>query len=213
MLDSAIDITGKWFNKNTGKTVNVRNSVMDNDQMIIMTEYGAISSEEFMRDYIQVSDDMFDESGNKIGSEKVTKDDFKIDKKLPLKKPEINLETTAFDNLENFNLNINEQENNYTPVKTKNVNIIDNNQIKIKQYDESIIKFFNKIKTKPEINIFIKWNDFPFDKLNTLIEYLDIDKNDIISYIKENYLQNDEELTNSIKNTFFNNSEDEETLE
>ena len=213
MLDSAIDITGKWFNKNTGKTVNVRNSVMDNDQMIIMTEYGAISSEEFMRDYIQVSDDMFDESGNKIGSEKVTKDDFKIDKKLPLKKPEINLETTAFDNLENFNLNINEQENNYIPVKTKNVNITDNNQIEIKQYDESIIKFFNKIKTKPEINIFIKWNDFPFDKLNTLIEYLDIDKNDIISYIKENYLQNDEELTNSIKNTFFNNSEDEEAFE
>lgn len=196
MLDTNFDISGKWFNKRTGETVNVRNSIMDGDKLLIMTEKGVIPAEIFMDEYIQVSEDMFNEAGEKIGNSEITNDDFKIENnnvQTNFTKPEINLETTAFDNLTNIS----------------NDNLLV--EAKKNKYDEAIVKFFSKIKTKPEINIFIKWNDFPFDKLNTLIEYLDIEQDSVISYIKENYLQNDEELTNSIKNTFFNNSEDEES--
>lgn len=206
MLDTSFDITGKWFNKNTGNTVNVRNSVMDGDHLIIMTDRGAISSEDFMRDYIQVSDDMFNEEGKKIGTETANKEIFTSNKRteIPKHKPEINLETTAFDSFD--------QEYHLEDSKklSNNVQQIEKN-IKKQKFDPAIEKFFNKISTKPSIKIDITWDNFPIDKLNTLIEYLDIDENDIISYIKETYLQDDEELINSIRNTFFNKSENEES--
>lgn len=206
MLDSSFDISGKWFNKNTGNTVNVRNSVMDGDHLIIMTDRGPISSEEFMRDYIQVSDDMFSEDGRKIGTEKADKEIFINNKptEIPKHKPEINLETTAFDSFD--------QEYHLEDTKklSNNVQSIEKN-IKKQEFDPAIEKFFNKISTKPSIKIDITWDNFPIDKLNTLIEYLDIDENDIISYIKKTYLQDDKELTNSIRNTFFNKTENEES--
>ena len=62
-------ISGKWMNKMTGDTVIVKNSVMDGEEMVIMTNKGVLNMSEFSMNYIQVSDEVYDEHGNVVGNE------------------------------------------------------------------------------------------------------------------------------------------------
>ena len=64
--NNGMGITGTWMNKRTGQKVNVRQSVQDGDNMIIITDRGQISMDVFSRDYIQASDEIYDESGKVI---------------------------------------------------------------------------------------------------------------------------------------------------
>ena len=57
-MDEMMQIQGDWINKNTGQKIHVKNSVIDGDQMIIITNLGQLSMDEFSRNYIQVSDDI-----------------------------------------------------------------------------------------------------------------------------------------------------------
>jgi hypothetical protein len=60
-------ISGKWMHKTTGETIIVNNSVMDGDQMILVTNVGMLNMAEFSENFIQVSDDIYDESGKVVG--------------------------------------------------------------------------------------------------------------------------------------------------
>ena len=55
---SGMGLTGKWMNKRTGKAVNIRQTIQDGDNMIIISDQGQIPMEVFSRDYVQVSDDI-----------------------------------------------------------------------------------------------------------------------------------------------------------
>ena len=71
-MNDMMQIQGEWMNKNTGQKIRVRNSIIDGDQMIIITNMGQISMEEFSRNYIQASDEVYDDEGNVIATEKMT---------------------------------------------------------------------------------------------------------------------------------------------
>jgi hypothetical protein len=71
----AMGISGIWMNKRTGQKVNVRQSVQDGDNMIIITDRGQISMEVFSRDYIQASDEIYDESGKVIDNKPMEMDE------------------------------------------------------------------------------------------------------------------------------------------
>ena len=71
-MDDMMQIQGEWMNKNTGQKIRVRNSIIDGDQMIIITNMGQISMEEFSRNYMQASDEVYDDKGNVIATEKMT---------------------------------------------------------------------------------------------------------------------------------------------
>lgn len=73
--NSGMDIAGSWMNKRTGQKVNVRQSVQDGDNMIIITDKGQISMEVFSRDYIQASDEIYDESGKVIDNKPMEMDE------------------------------------------------------------------------------------------------------------------------------------------
>lgn len=73
--NNGMDIAGSWMNKRTGQKVNVRQSVQDGDNMIIITDKGQISMEVFSRDYIQASDEIYDESGKVIDSKPMEMDE------------------------------------------------------------------------------------------------------------------------------------------
>ena len=73
--NNGMDIAGSWINKRTGQKVNVRQSVQDGDNMIIITDKGQISMEVFSRDYIQASDEIYDESGKVIDSKPMEMDE------------------------------------------------------------------------------------------------------------------------------------------
>ena len=73
--NNGMGITGTWMNKRTGQKVNVRQSVQDGDNMIIITDKGQISMEVFSRDYIQASDEIYDESGKVIDNKPMEMDE------------------------------------------------------------------------------------------------------------------------------------------
>lgn len=52
------DIQGPWLDRRTGRTVMVRDMIMDGDTMCVISEIGQIDPEEFQQYYIKVGDDV-----------------------------------------------------------------------------------------------------------------------------------------------------------
>lgn len=160
--DSGIGISGRWLNKRNGQMINIRNSVMDGDNMIIITDKGQISMTEFSRDYIQASDDIYDETGKVIGHEEVKHEDY--------------AENPDWLQIQEM-MNTPHMHNVNQPAKP----VINTN-------DQIIKKVFDKLTTYPKINVDIKWDDFPEAQMQTLVNFLDISIDDISKYIIKNYV-------------------------
>ena len=183
--DGGIGISGRWLNKRTGQTINIRNSVMDGDNMIIITDKGQISMTEFSRDYIQASDDIYDESGKVIGYAEV--------------KPEDYGENSDWLQIKEM-MNTSHMSNVNQPEKTS-----------INTNDQIIKKVFDKLTTYPKINVDIKWDDFPEAQMQTLVNFLDISIDDISKYIIKNYVNAEAlalEITEILKSKLNKNIEE-----
>ena len=178
---SGMGLTGKWMNKRTGKAVNIRQTIQDGDNMIIISDQGQIPMEVFSRDYVQVSDDIYDDSGKVVGHEEATNSDIGA---------------------------IEEYEKMYgvdplVPQVTSTVAPINNEQI--------IKKVFDKLSSYPQIDVNIKWDNFPEAQINTLVEFLDVNIDDISAYIIKNYVNAEAlalEITEVLKNKLHKNIED-----
>jgi len=72
---SGMGIEGIWMHRQTGQKIRINQTVQDGDNMIIITDKGQLPMEIFSRDYIQVSDDIYDESGKVVGKAEPTNDD------------------------------------------------------------------------------------------------------------------------------------------
>lgn len=193
-------ISGKWLNKTTGTVVNVRDSIIDGDNMIIITDKGQIPMYEFSNDYIQASENIYDERGNIIGKEDVDLKDFQVITPKMIQDAEKAKQdfNDEFINLDEFVNNDNVDTESITnitvdkPNQIKECDIIERVEVKqvSKNYD-IIDKVFNKIKSTPEISIDLKWEDFPKEQINTLINYLDVNINEIGEYIINKYINYD----------------------
>lgn len=178
--DMGAMISGKWMNKINGNVINVRDTTIDGDSMILMTDQGMLSMEEFTNNYIQVSDEIYDESGNVIKNEKPQISEIIQSPKIPNSASHM-LPTDAQDFLEQKTTNNTPKENEQNT------------------YQDNIIKkFFDKIDSKPTINISIIWDELPINELNTLVKFLDVDKKDIAQFIVDKYL-NREQITNAME--------------
>ena len=161
-------ISGTWMNKRTGQKINVRQSIQDGDNMIIITDKGQISMDVFSRDYIQSSDEVYDESG-------------KVIDRVPM---EMDEDLNAIMNYENGGGNYNMQPIQQAP--------------KVNPNDQIIKKVFDKLTTFPEVDVNVKWDEFPEAQINTLVNFLDVKIDDIAKYIINNYV-NSQALSDSIK--------------
>jgi hypothetical protein len=63
------------MHRQTGQKIRINQTVQDGDNMIIITDKGQLPMEIFSRDYIQVSDDIYDDSGKVVGKAEPTNDD------------------------------------------------------------------------------------------------------------------------------------------
>ena len=175
-------ITGNWYNKRTGKTVFVRDMFMDEAGMQVMTSTGEmIDGEEFSRDYIQVSDDIYDESGKVVGKAEPTNDDVAA---IAEYEKEFGVDPLV-------------------PQSTPTAAPINNEQI--------IKKVFDKLTSVPKIEVDVKWDDFPEAQINTLVEFLDVKFEDISAYIIKKYVNVEAlalELTDILKEKLHKNIED-----
>lgn len=195
------NITGKWINKNTGEELYVKNNIIDGDQMILITNKGTISLADFSNNYISVSDEIYDESGNVIGH-----DDNNTTVVKPQSKPSPVKKVQTIDDQEYL---IKDQvvtvqstlKNTATKKETKKIpaNI---------DTDYSLVeKLFNKVKSKPIIDLKIEWDDLPVEQILTLVNFLDININDISTYIYNTYFNEDEikeKINETIKNKINN---------
>ena len=121
--NGSMGISGIWMNKRTGQKVNVRQSIQDGDNMIIITDKGQISMEVFSRDYIQASDEIYDESGKVIDNQPMEMDE----------------DLSAIMDYENGGGNYNPQPIQQAPVVNPN--------------DQIIKKVFDKLTSFPEVKV------------------------------------------------------------
>lgn len=173
-------ISGKWINKNDGSIISIRNTVMDGDNIILITDKGELDMNSFSKNYIQVSDETYDNNGNVVS----TNDKFDISE-ITSNYNETGVNT--FDN-ETFNkltkgIATTYQQNANSSIHIETTNTSDNFKL--------IDKVFSKVKHEPSINIDISWIDFPNDKVQMLMDTFDVDKNEISEYIYNKYLNKD----------------------
>lgn len=180
-MDESLQISGAWMNKYTGDIVRVHNNIIDGDQMILITDKGQITMNEFSDNYIQASEDIYNDKGQIIDHAPVAIDEIKISQPSILDIP-IGMTTS-----------------NYTQV------IKENNTEKYKQTEEPesfkiLDKFFKKIDSKENlITIDIDFNILPKEKLETIVDYMDISVEELSQYIAKKIV-NTENLPNIIFN-------------
>ena len=145
------DINGSWINIHTGEAITVINNVIDeNGNMVIISNKGELSFNEFSNNYVKN-----DEDTDSISNENILPvDDEMLIDDIPIQ---------------------------YHEEQSKPVNTNDN----------LLKNIFDKIESKPQININVEWNDFPINDIKTLIKYVNIDINDISDYIVKNYVNHD----------------------
>lgn len=182
-------ISGKWMNKNTGQIINVRDSVMDGDNMIIITNYGTIPMNEFANNYIQASDEIYDSSGKVISTTEMSFDEIANLHNTEIKRGNVKLfndDTTVINHIENESIS-----------EAKPVNK------KINDYDLNftlIDKLFEKTNFNPNINIKISGDSLPKVEIKMLMDIYDINIDDISKYIIDKYI-NTENIIDAINNT------------
>ena len=193
--ESSAMISGKWINRQTGDIVNVRDSIIDGDNMIIITDRGQIDLPTFSNNYIQASDDIYDERGNKIGTEKLNTNEI-VNASRPVdlkqvKKNELD-EYELIDEIVSEKTKPSQQP--VTKSESSTATIVESQSIKT--YD-IIDKVFSKINAMPSIHVDINWSDMPMTQIDTLINYLDVPVEDVAEYIIMKYVNGDR-LTNEI---------------
>ena len=183
-MDEMMQIQGDWINKNTGQKIHVKNSVIDGDQMIIITNLGQLSMDEFSRNYIQVSDDVYDMNGKIITTNEYAQ---QINKNLPkvetLDTQEyiINDKPVDFNNIEHITITNDEAKATaFTINESSNTTSITNIGL--------IKKVFDKVNAEPEINVTINFNEFPKEQIATLVNFLDVSIDDIANYLYTEYV-------------------------
>lgn len=159
-------IEGKWYNKRTGNTIIVRDMVMDDYGMQVLTADGnMIDGDEFSRDYIQCDDTEYDINGNPTG------------------------ESSAIDYDLMFDNNVNTNINNISTIQSSPVNspessnIVNTDNSKFGMLD----MMFQKLKQKPKVTCNIVWKGIPKAEINMLKNYFDVNNTDIADYIFSKY--------------------------
>ena len=163
-------ISGTWINRKSGQKIVVRDSFIDDsNNMFLNTSIGQLSMNEFSRDYIQASDEIYDEQGKVIEE-----------------KP-VNFNEVSFAG--------NDEPLEADPIFANQGSMTMGGQ-SINNF-ELIDKIFKKTESRPEANLSIKWADFPEKELSMLVSYFDVQIEDIAAYIGK-YLINEDLLRNAL---------------
>lgn len=163
-----MSISGKWYNKRTGRTITVRDSYFDDAGMQVMTADGQmINGDEFSRDYIQCDETIYDENGQSTGqSEEIDYD--AMFSGMQTSTPEMNYATD-------------------TLLKQDAQVIKPTVQVVQPENNPALDKLFSKLDDYPSLDINIKWDKIPISELNMLKNIFDLTNDDIAEYIYNNY--------------------------
>ena len=174
-------ISGKWMNKHTGETIIVKNSIIDGDGMVIITNQGMLNMSEFSRNYIQVSDEVYDANGNVVGNEALTIEEVP---QQTQKTPTLDYSTLTRGLTQQDLHNIQQQ---VQPVTVAPV----------EDEDTMLIRRILKKVSLPEVKSIIEWTTYPGKQLE-MLEMLGVDPHKIVDYFANQI--DVETIRKSIKN-------------
>lgn len=221
---SGMGISGIWVNKYTGQQITVRDAIIDGDSMTVITDQGQIDMMEFSNNYIQMSDDVYDKDGHKIGtaSEMGQGAQFSgvapayadygdnVPQATPMPGqgfPGVDPE----DMMPKNELPKNEPPRWQEPYKLEG---LENPapmpperfepvaERKLPEYFSLLDKLFNKTQVKPQISVSIDYTTLPLEQLKMLTEYFDVTPANIAEYFAEKFM-NGEAIMNECL-TYFN---------
>ena len=191
---------GKWTHKDSGHEIFVKDSVIDGDHMLIITNEGMLDMNEF-QNYIQISDEEYSASSNGVSqavnnSEIMSKINKGIDSndRIERTKPQQNTKIKSEDKeifTRGLGIKVNKENSQNQTVESK--------QIKEKNQNYKLIeKVFEKFPSEHTIKLEIVESEWPFKEFNMLVNILDVPIEDICKYIVEKYI-NVETLSNTMK--------------
>lgn len=159
--DNDLMISGTWVNKYTGEIVNVMNSVTEGNNMIIITDKGQISMDEFSKDYIQTDD--------------------------PSQFQGVNNQFQDLRHLVGGGSSQQSLSENYLDIPFNDIKS-SAKQYEDKPKENQILKkFFDKIDNKDKLlSVDFDPTILPKKELQTLITYLDVSLSEIAEYISDN---------------------------
>jgi len=185
------DIKGTWINKNTGQKVVIRDAIVGETGMQIITNTGdLLDIDDFSKNYMQASNEIYDENGKQIDVQEVSADDLGVEIKSDYK----NDLFAVFGEESNKDNELQKIVDKYEVKESSQTK-----KEKISNNYDIIKKFFDKFDTKIDIDLILTWTDIPKEGLKTLIDYLDVKKEEISEYIYDNYL-NKEKIKEILNN-------------
>lgn len=172
---------GKWINKLNGDTIEVRDTIIDGDNMLLQTNKGLIDVNEFARYYIQVSDDIYDMNGKVIDNKPVTSSDYNIVNNTVIQeRPTYNtvIETTI------------PSVTNNEPKILSNENLSNENSSNISEnsYEALVNKIFDKKPINPKVSLNLECDNLPIDELKMLVNVFDVPTIYISDYFMANFV-------------------------
>ena len=179
----AISISGKWTNIHNGKEIFVRDSFIDGDDMIVRTIDGnIIPMTEFSNNYVQ-SQEVDEATARSVIQQPVAPQsygDIKPDfgEKVILKNDDTKDNNTKTNNLDAASRYVETHKEDEAEDKAED---------KLFRKKTMIGKIFEKISTKPNINLTFDWTEYPEKEMSMLMEYFDVSNDDIANYIYKTY--------------------------
>ena len=189
-------ISGKWFNPDTGDVVFVRDSIINGDEMQLITDKGTMSMTEFSR-YIQMSDETQGSPAVQVTPK------MSVQQAIATSNVGTNgglqADTDIFESPEQLEADkkIQFQHNNLGTIPNMQPSsaVVETNEDKAYKM---IDKIFKKRNVDVKLKITIDSDNFPVNELNMLKDCFDITDNEISEYITKNFLTT-ETITQSIK--------------
>lgn len=175
----AMSISGKWTNIHNGKEIFVRDSFIDGDNMIVRTIDGnIIPMTEFSNNYVQ-SQEVDEATARSVIQQPVAPQSYGDIKPDFGEKVISKNDDTKDNNIKTNNLDTASQYvENHKEDKAED---------KLFRKKTMIGKIFEKISTKPNINLTFDWTEYPEKEMSMLMEYFDVSNDDIANYIYKTY--------------------------
>lgn len=153
---------GTWYNPQNGDSFTVRDTFFENNQLIVKTTDGRMLDYNFIQNYVK--------------SDKPIQ---KIDKQ-----PDIPKEVSDL-LIKDDNSGMLEDDKNLIRPNLGNISE-QRNQAQQQDTDLAIIVKALSKRTKPVIDFNIKWNEYPENEIDMLMNLMEIDKDKIINYYTSN---------------------------
>ena len=175
----AMSISGKWTNIHNGKEIFVRDSFIDGDNMIVRTIDGnIIPMAEFSNNYVQ-SQEVDEATARSVIQQPVAPQSYGDIKPDFGEKVISKNDDTKDNNIKTNNL---DAATRYVETHKE-----DKAEDKLFRKKTLIGKIFEKISTKPNINLTFDWTEYPEKEMSMLMEYFDVSNDDIANYIYKTY--------------------------